>query len=100
MCIIPFLFAYTTILAPLNFCIECRRYRAKRRCDTEDILTFGEVSRRLRKLKHLLLVLLIRGGVYNLLNRVAVAYFLRICAFNSTNCCSISGLGLAVPFSI
>ena len=32
-----FLFAYSTNLAPLNFCIGCRRYRAKRRCDTEDI---------------------------------------------------------------
>ena len=36
ICITPFLFAYNTILAPLNFCIECRRYRAKRSCDTED----------------------------------------------------------------
>ena len=36
ICITPFLFAYSTNLAPLNFCIEYRRYRAKRRCDTED----------------------------------------------------------------
>ena len=36
ICTTPFLLAYSSILAPLNFCIECRRYRAKRRCDTED----------------------------------------------------------------
>ena len=45
----------------------------------------------LRKLKHLLLILLIRGGVYNLLNRVAIAYFLRICAFASSIKRCISG---------
>ena len=37
ICITPFLFAYSINLAPLNFCIECHRYRAKRSCDTEDI---------------------------------------------------------------
>ena len=36
ICMTPFLFAYSTNLAPLNFCIECHRYRTKRSCDTED----------------------------------------------------------------